>query len=71
MSDPDKSKVVYPVRLEGVQITKAQQRFITREIERRGGGTRLRNGVVRDFIDFADDNYTFFLAWIAARGNVA
>lgn len=60
---------LYPIRLEGVQIAANQQTFIEKEITRRGGGRRLRNGVVRDVIDFTSEHYDIFLAWIATRGN--
>lgn len=70
MSDPQKSKVVYPIRLEGVQITETQGAFVAREAEKRGGA-RQRNGVVRDCLDFTSEHYTLFLAWLATRGTSA
>lgn len=77
MSDTPESRTVYPIRLEGVKIAAEQQACIDKEIARRGEGLsatkrrRLRNGIVRDVIDFTCEHYDLFLAWIAARGNSA
>jgi len=77
MSDTSDSKAIYPIRLEGVQIASQQQQCIDQEIARRGEGLpatkrkRLRNGIVRDMIDFVCEHYDLFLAWIATRGNSA
>lgn len=76
MNVPKKNRALYPIRLEGVQIAKQHQDCINTEIKRRGGNpdnkrNRMRNGIVRDLIDFACDHYDLFLQWVAARGNVA
>lgn len=76
MSDTRKRAKLYPIRLEGVYITAEQSAVIEREIARRPNPNpskpaRLRNGVIRDMIDFSDTHYPLFLRWLATRGESA
>jgi hypothetical protein len=77
MSDPKKSRAIYPIRLEGVQVAQRHQDCINTEIKRRGASLpegkrrRLRNPIIRDLIDFACEHYDLFLTWIATRSNPA
>lgn len=48
--------------------------FLAREGERRDPkyhGRRESSGIVRDALDFAEDQYPLFLTWLATRGNSA
>jgi hypothetical protein len=65
----------FPIRLEGVQISQAEQDVINADIQLRGGDlgkpSRLRNGIIRDYILFRKDHAALFLAWIATRSTPA
>lgn len=75
MTDKRNRAKLFPIRLEGIQIAQAQQDAINTEILRRGGTvdpgkpSRLRNGIIRDFIDFTHEHYALFLTWVASRSS--